>query len=105
MKRIRSPPGNNTFEVSSSAMIQPTDQTSTKTKEKIHSLNVFLFYRLSQKKVDGFGGLWNKIYTTGIQTKILTYQSKANLDEKILFVKITHLQHPTIKKLPIRGLY
>ena len=32
---------------------------------------------------------------------MLIYQSKANLDEKILFGKITHLKEPTIDHLAI----
>ena len=32
-------------------------------------------------------------------------QSKADLDEKILFDNITHLYDPTIRKMPVRSLY
>ena len=39
------------------------------------------------------------------KTEMLIYQSKANLDEKILFGKIANLYHPTIRKMPGRGLY
>ena len=39
------------------------------------------------------------------KTKMLIYQSKANLDEKILFVNTTHFWDPTIRKMPARGLY
>ena len=39
------------------------------------------------------------------KTKMFIFQSKANLDEKILFGKITHLCDPTIRKMPVRGLH
>ena len=34
-----------------------------------------------------FGGLWNKKYVITFKTKMLIYQSKANLDEKMFLVK------------------
>ena len=37
--------------------------------------------------------------------ELLIYQSKANLDEKILFDKITHHLNPEIRKMLVRGLY
>ena len=36
--------------------------------------------------------------------KLLIYQSKANLDVKILFGKITHYLDPEIKKILVRGM-
>ena len=36
-------------------------------------------------------GVWNNKYVTGIQTEMKIYHSKANLDEKVLFGKITLL--------------
>ena len=39
------------------------------------------------------------------KTKLLMYQSKAKLDEKMFFGKITHREDPNIRKLPVRGLY
>ena len=39
------------------------------------------------------------------KNKMLIYQSKANLDEKILFGKITRLEDLTITKISVRGLY
>ena len=39
------------------------------------------------------------------KTKILINQSKANVDEKSLFGKITHLYDPTIRKMTKRGLH
>ena len=37
------------------------------------------------------------------KTDMLIYQSKANLDHKILFVKITHHLDLEIRKMPVRG--
>ena len=39
------------------------------------------------------------------KTELLIYQSKANLDEKILFGKITKHLDLEISKMPVRGLY
>ena len=39
------------------------------------------------------------------QTEMLIYQSKANLDEKVLFGKITHLQDPKIRNMFARSLF
>ena len=40
------------------------------------------------------------------KTEILIYQSKAYLDNKILFGKISHLEDPPeIRKMSVRGLY
>ena len=39
------------------------------------------------------------------KTKVLICQSKANLDEKILFREITHLKDSTIRKMPVKGFY
>ena len=41
---------------------------------------------------------------TDVKTKMLIYQSKANLDEKISFGKTAHLEDITIRKMPVRGL-
>ena len=38
------------------------------------------------------------------KTVLLIYQSKVNLDEKILFDKITHHLDPETSKMPVRGL-
>ena len=48
-------------------------------------------YQVSQKKVDLFGGLWDKKYVTDIQIKMLIYQGKAKLEEKTLFGKILNI--------------
>ena len=37
------------------------------------------------------------------KTETLMYQSNANLDEQILFGKITHLYEPTSRKMPLKG--
>ena len=39
------------------------------------------------------------------KTEMLMYQSKANLVEKTLFGKVTHLYDSIIRKMPVRGLY
>ena len=39
------------------------------------------------------------------KTEILIYQSKANLDEKILFGKITHHLDLEIKKVMVNGKF
>ena len=40
------------------------------------------------------------------KTRILIHQSKANLDEKILFGEITlHLSDPEIRKMMAKGLH
>ena len=39
------------------------------------------------------------------KTELLIYLSKANLDEKILFDKITHYLDPGIRKMLVRNLY
>ncbi len=39
------------------------------------------------------------------KTEMLIYHAKANLDEKILFGRIIHLQNPQIGKMLVRGLY
>ena len=38
-------------------------------------------------------------------TKMLIYQSKTNLDEKILFGKITHPFDPEIRKMLVKGIF
>ena len=39
------------------------------------------------------------------KTKMFIFHSKANFDEKILFVKITYLEAPKIRKIALKGLY
>ena len=36
--------------------------------------------------------------------EMLIFQPTANLDEKVLFDKITHMQEPNIRKMPVRSL-
>ena len=36
---------------------------------------------------------------------MLICRSRTNLDEKILFCKITHLYDPKIRKMPVRSLH
>ena len=39
------------------------------------------------------------------KSKMLIYQSMANLDGKILFGTITHLKDPTSREMTVRGLH
>ena len=39
------------------------------------------------------------------KANMLTYQSKPNSDEKILFGKITHHLEPEISKMLVRGMF
>ena len=39
------------------------------------------------------------------KTEMLMYQSKANLDEKILFGNITNHSDPEIRKMLVRGMF
>ena len=39
------------------------------------------------------------------KTKLLIFQSKANLDENILFGKITHHLVPEVRKMLVRGMF
>ena len=64
-----------------------------------------LNYRVSKKKVYAFGGLWNKSMEPIVKTEMFIYQSKANLDMKILFSIITHHIDPEIRQMLINGKY
>ena len=55
-------------------------------------------YWVSHKKVHAFGGLWNKKYRAISKNKMLIFHSRADLDEKILFGKITHHVEPEIRQ-------
>ena len=39
------------------------------------------------------------------KTEMLFYQSKANLDEKILFCKITHHLDPEVRKMLVKSMF
>ena len=39
------------------------------------------------------------------KTEILIYQSKANLDKKIFFGKVTHHLDPEIRNMLVRGMF
>ena len=54
---------------------------------------------MSQEKVQAFRGLWNEEYVAIFKTNMLTYQPKADLDEKILFGKIIYHVDPEIRKM------
>ena len=62
-------------------------------------------YRVSQKKFKRLVGCYVKRIGPIFKTELLICQSKANLDEKILFDKITHHLDLEIRKMPVRGLY
>ena len=52
--------------------------------------------RASEKSLP-IGALWNKKFVAGIQSKMLIYQSKTNLDEKVSFSKIIYLEDSKIR--------
>ena len=60
---------------------------------------------MSQKKFRRLEGCEIKSMRPIFETKMLIYQSKANLDGKVLFGKITLLEDPKIRDMPVRGLY
>ena len=62
-------------------------------------------YRLSQEKFTRLQSHEIKSLWPIFVTKMLIYQSKANLDEKILFGKITHHLDPEIRKMWVMGTF
>ena len=52
--------------------------------------NQIINYQVSQKKFKRLAGCYIKSMGPIFKTGLLIYQSKANLDDKILFDKITH---------------
>ena len=42
---------------------------------------------------------------TIVKTEMLIYQSKANFNEKVLFVKISPFNDPEIRKIRVRGMF
>ena len=75
-----------------------TGSTCNNNEPKTHT-------RLSQEKFKRLPGCYVKSMGPIFKTELLIYQSKANLDEKILFEKITHHLDLEIRKIPVRGLY
>ena len=57
------------------------------------------------RKVYAFGGCGINSMRPIFEAKILIYQSKANLDETILFGNITNLIDPEIRKMMEKGLF
>ena len=57
------------------------------------------------KQVYAFFGCGIKSMKPTFKTEMLIYQSKANLDEKILLGNITHFIEPKIRKMHVRGFY
>ena len=61
---------------------------------KVYLWNVLFVWRVLEQKV----------CARCFETKMLIYQSKANLDGKIFFGNITHLMDPKIRKMLEKGL-
>ena len=61
-------------------------------------------YRVSRKSSTRLMGCEIKSMRPIFKTEMLIYQSKANLDEKILFAKITRHLDPEIRKMLIRSM-
>ena len=59
---------------------------------------------MSQKKFTRLANHEIKCTWLIFKTRSLIYQSQANLHEKILFGKITHLDDPIIRKMPARSV-
>ena len=74
-------------------------------------MSVFLYfhirpmYQVSQKEFTRLESCGIKFSWLILKNKQLTYQSKANLNMKILLGDITHLIDPEIRKMLQRGLY
>ena len=64
-----------------------------------------LMYRVSQKKFSRLVSYGEKSMRPIFKSKMLIYQSKANLDEKMLFGKIIHHLDPKIRKVLVRGMF
>ena len=64
-----------------------------------------MHYRESQKKFMRLAGYGMKNMRLILKIEMLIYQSKANLEKKILFGKITHGFDPEIWKMLGRGIF
>ena len=62
-------------------------------------------YRVSQKKFRCLEGCGIKSMRPIFKTKMLIYQSRVNLDEKVLFGNISHLIDPGIRKMLVKGMF
>ena len=60
---------------------------------------------MNQNKFTRLTGFEIKSMRPIFRTKMLICQSKANLDEKILFGKITHHLDPGIRKVLLRSMF
>ena len=60
---------------------------------------------MSQRKFRRLEGCGIESMRPIFKTKMLIYHSNVNLDDKISFGKIKHLQDPTRIKMLVRGLY
>ena len=81
----------------------------TMLENKIVSLSVYYlqweFIPVGSKKCMSLGGCGKKRMRPIFETKLLIYQSKANLDVKILFGNITHLIDLEIWEILEKGLF
>ena len=60
---------------------------------------------MSQKKFTRLAGYGIKSTRPIFKTKVLIFQSRGSLDEKILFAKITHHLDEEISKMLVRGVF
>ena len=66
---------------------------------KVKQVKTLTLVVLSEKKnANNSSGSKKKKDAADIRNSVLIYQSKANLDTKILFCKITHPLNPEIRK-------
>ena len=59
----------------------------------------------SKKKFRRLEGCGIKSMCRIFKTEMFIYQSKVNLDEKILFGSIPHLADPEIRKMLVKGMF
>ena len=62
-------------------------------------MNIYRYIPGESKKFRRLGGCGIKSILAIFKTSILTYQSKVNIDVKILFGKVTHHLDPEIWKM------
>ena len=65
----------------------------------------YVLYRASQKRFRHLEGCRVKSPGRIFKTKMLIYQSKANIKVKTLFREITYLMDPANRKVLVRGVY
>ena len=72
---------------------------------EVRFLGPFFMYLLSQSKFTPLVGSEIKSMLLIFKTEMLSYQSKANLDEETLFGKITHHLDPEIRKMLVKSMF